>query len=192
MLFLFYLFDLSWFVTWGTLFFSRLRRDELMSRQANKFYKSFQILQILFHLYLFVRFVQICKISVPGGTLLQSATPRNPTFFSKSSKSFFIYIYLFDLSRFVRFLCREAHSPTVSFAETSWWAVRRINSTRVVERQRKNLSKSSKYFFHHYLFVRFVQMFPEHRERGICCAPHPRWKDRVNFPTAMTGGASGR
>ena len=30
-----------------TLFFSRLRRDELMSRQANKSHKSFQILQFL-------------------------------------------------------------------------------------------------------------------------------------------------
>ena len=43
-------------------------------------------------------------------TLFQSAAPRNFTNLSKSSKSFFIYIYLFYLSRFVRFLCREAHS----------------------------------------------------------------------------------
>ena len=66
----------------------------------------------------------ICKIYSPDGSSTrlsaghssQSASPRNLPNLSKSSKYFFIYIYLFDLSRFVRFLS-AGHSLPVGFAE---------------------------------------------------------------------------
>lgn len=66
-------------------------------------------------------------------------------------------------------------------------AVRHTLFQSAAPRNPTNLSKSYKSFFHLYLFV---QTFLEHRERGICCAPHPRWKDRVNRPTAMSSYAS--
>ena len=108
--------------------YSRLRRDELMSRQANKFHKSFQIFQIFFHLYLFVRFVPICKISVPRDTLSFSRLRRDELMsrqankFSKSFQILQIFFYHYLFVRFVQICKISVPGGTLSFSR-----LRRVN-----------------------------------------------------------------
>ena len=137
---------------------SRLRREilQIFPNLPNTF----------FHHYLFVRFVQICKIYSPDGssTRLSAGHSLPVGFAEKSHKSFQIFQIFFYHYLFVRFvpICKiSVPRGTLSSGRLR----------REISQIFPNLPNT---FFHHYLFVRFVQMFPEHRERGICCAPHPR------------------
>ena len=63
----------------GTLSSGRLRRDELMSRQANKLYKSFQIFQILFFIIIYLFDLFRCFPNIGSAASVARRTPDEKT-----------------------------------------------------------------------------------------------------------------
>ena len=99
-------------------------------------------------LFRFVRFTRLTAhqhVCAARHTLFQSALPRNLPNLSKSSKYFFIIIYLFDLFRFVRFLCREEHSFS------------RLRRDELMSHQANKSSKSFQIF--QILFFIYIYLF---------------------------------
>ena len=139
-----------------TLTFSELRHlTSVMFWCFPNFGKALSILRFSFYIYLIYGSALPRRVDEPIGTLFQSAAPRNHTNLFKSSKYFFLSLSICSICSDLEDFCAVRHTLFQS----------------ATPRNHTNLSKSYKSFFHLYLFV---QTFPEHRERGTCCAPHPR------------------
>ncbi len=158
----------------GTLFSGRLRRDELMSRQANKLYKSFQIFQILFFIIIylfdlfgFVRFL-------PAGHSSFSRLRREIIqIFPNPTNPFPSISICSDLFRFVRFLS-AGHSLS------------RLRRDELMSRQANKLYKSFQifqilFFIIIYLFDLF-RCFPNIGSEASVARRTPDEKTGLIFP----------